>query len=83
MLIDDLIAQGPVITDGAWGTQLQSLGLAGGECPDHWNLSHPDVVAKVPGAYADAGSQIVLIVRMLRGINKSSRNFFWLSPGTR
>ncbi len=60
MLIDELIARGPVITDGAWGTQLQSLGLTGGGCPDHWNLLHPETVEQVPRAYVDAGSQIVL-----------------------
>lgn len=60
MLIDDLIASGPVVTDGAWGTQLQSRGLTGGACPDSWNLSHPDVVEQVPRAYVEAGSQIVL-----------------------
>jgi len=42
-----------VILDGAWGTQLQSRGLAAGECPDEWNLSHPDAVAAVAAAYAD------------------------------
>ncbi len=60
MLIDELVASGPVVTDGAWGTQLQSRGLTGGNCPDQWNLSHPDIVEQVPRAYADAGSQIVL-----------------------
>lgn len=60
MLIDELIAAGPVITDGAWGTQLQSRGLTGGACPDQWNLSHADDVEQVPRAYAEAGSQIVL-----------------------
>ena len=50
----------PVITDGAWGTQLQSLGLAVGDCPDAWNLTHPDRVASVARAYVDAGSNIIL-----------------------
>jgi 5-methyltetrahydrofolate--homocysteine methyltransferase len=60
MWVDQLIAAGPVITDGAWGTQLQACGLAGGVCPDEWNLSHPDLVDRVPRQYVDAGSQIVL-----------------------
>jgi len=59
-LIEKLIAQGPVVTDGAWGTQLQARGLAPGECPDAWNLSHPDRVEAVARAYVDAGSQIIL-----------------------
>lgn len=60
MLINTLIGGGPVITDGAWGTQLQAYGLAGGGCPDQWNLSKPEVVEKVPRDYVKAGSQIVL-----------------------
>lgn len=49
-----------VILDGAWGTELQARGLAAGECPDEWNLLHPDRVASVAEAYADAGSEIIL-----------------------
>jgi 5-methyltetrahydrofolate--homocysteine methyltransferase len=51
---------GPVITDGAWGTQLQARGLAPGEVPDLWNLTHPKEVADVARAYVEAGSQIIL-----------------------
>ncbi|MHB8970801.1 MAG: homocysteine S-methyltransferase family protein [Pirellulaceae bacterium] len=60
MWIDQLIAAGPVVTDGAWGTQLQAQGLPSGACPDQWNLSHPDIVEQVPRSYLEAGSQIVL-----------------------
>src|SRR5688572_4534605 len=49
-----------ILTDGAWGTQLQVRGLSFGDCPDSWNLTHPDEVASVAAAYADAGSEIVL-----------------------
>ena len=51
---------GPVITDGAWGTQLQAGGLGAGDCPDAWNLSHPDNVEGVARAYVGAGSEIIL-----------------------
>jgi methionine synthase I (cobalamin-dependent) len=51
---------GPTITDGAWGTQLQARGLAPGEVPDLWNLTHPKEVAEVARAYVEAGSQIIL-----------------------
>ena len=44
-LIQKLIERGPVITDGAWGTQLQARGLEPGEAPDLWNLTHPKEVA--------------------------------------
>jgi 5-methyltetrahydrofolate--homocysteine methyltransferase len=60
MLIDELIANGPIVTDGAWGTQLQAVGLEGGACPDQWNLTHPELVESVARAYVEAGSQLVL-----------------------
>jgi methionine synthase I (cobalamin-dependent) len=59
-LIEKLITEGPVVTDGSWGTQLQNRGLKRGECPDSWNLSHPDRVEEVAGQYVEAGSQIIL-----------------------
>jgi methionine synthase I (cobalamin-dependent) len=59
-LLQELLVQTPVLTDGAWGTQLQARGLAPGECPDPWNLTHPDKVTGVARAYVEAGSQIVL-----------------------
>lgn len=59
-LIADLLAEGPVLTDGAWGTQLQARGLAAGEFPDAWNLSNPDKVLEVARAYVDAGSRVIL-----------------------
>lgn len=60
MNLHDLIAAGPVLADGAWGTELQKRGLAVGECPDAWNLSHPEAVAEVARSYAEAGSRILL-----------------------
>jgi len=59
-LIEKLIKEGPVVTDGSWGTQLQNRGLKRGECPDSWNLSHPERVEEVARQYVEAGSQIIL-----------------------
>ena len=59
-LIRELAAKAPVITDGAWGTQLQARGLEVGACPDAWNLSHPGRVEEVARAYVEAGSQVIL-----------------------
>jgi methionine synthase I (cobalamin-dependent) len=50
----------PVVADGAWGTELQALGLRPGECPDAWNLHHPDRVERVAQAYVEAGSRVIL-----------------------
>lgn len=59
-LIAKLIAGGAVLTDGAWGTQLQARGLPVGAMPDLWNLSQADRVAAVARAYVEAGSQVIL-----------------------
>jgi methionine synthase I (cobalamin-dependent) len=59
-LIETLAAQRPVLTDGAWGTQLQARGLAVGACPDAWNLTHPERVQEIAEAYVAAGSRIIL-----------------------
>ncbi len=59
-LIQQLTAAGPVITDGAWGTQLQAHGLAPGALPDEWNLTRPERVLQVARAYVEAGSRVIL-----------------------
>ncbi|MCB9782957.1 MAG: homocysteine S-methyltransferase family protein [Candidatus Omnitrophica bacterium] len=59
-LIDRLVGDLPILTDGAWGTQLQALGLATGEGSDPWNLSHPEKVEAVARSYVEAGSRIIL-----------------------
>lgn len=58
--IQGLLADTPVLTDGAWGTQLQLRGLPTGACPDAWNLDQPALVEQVAAAYVDAGSRIIL-----------------------
>jgi 5-methyltetrahydrofolate--homocysteine methyltransferase len=58
--IANLTASGPVVTDGAWGTQLQQRGLPLGACPDAWNLTHPEQVEAVARSYVDAGSRVIL-----------------------
>jgi 5-methyltetrahydrofolate--homocysteine methyltransferase len=55
-----LLSQVPVITDGAWGTRLQQLGLKSGECPDSWNIQYPEKVELVAREYVEAGCQVIL-----------------------
>lgn len=59
-LIDELVAKGPVLTDGAWGTEMQARGLQFDQLPDLWNLSHPEQVEQVARSYVEAGSQVIL-----------------------
>ncbi|MCD6331836.1 MAG: homocysteine S-methyltransferase family protein [Bacteroidales bacterium] len=48
-----------LVSDGAWGTMLQSMGLQPGECPESWNLTHPEKVREVAAAYVAAGSDLI------------------------
>ena len=57
----DRLARGELlISDGATGTFLQSLGLEPGGCPEELNVSHPEMVQSVTRAYFEAGSDMVL-----------------------
>ena len=46
--------------DGGMGTLLQEKGLAPGELPEKWNITHPEEIRSIHRAYIDAGSDIVL-----------------------
>lgn len=59
-VIEALLHTAPVLTDGAWGTQMQQRGLPIGAPPDPWNLDWPDRVQEVAAAYVAAGAQIIL-----------------------
>ncbi|MCK4601820.1 MAG: homocysteine S-methyltransferase family protein [Phycisphaerae bacterium] len=48
------------VTDGAWGTELQRLGLPAGAPPELWNADKPDVVAAVAASYVEAGSDVII-----------------------
>ncbi len=55
------IAEGRVlISDGAWGTFLHQKGLKVQECPESWNVEHPDKVLEIAKSYVDAGADIIL-----------------------
>lgn len=54
------IASGPLLADGAWGTELHKRGLDAGALPDLWNLDHPDLVEEVAARYVQAGSRVIL-----------------------
>jgi methionine synthase I (cobalamin-dependent) len=58
--IQQLMRSAPILADGAWGTELQARGLAVGDFPDAWNLSHPERVAEVAQAYVESGSAVIL-----------------------
>ena len=59
-IIERLTSEGPVVLDGALGTELQQRGLPVGACPDAWNLTQPEKVAQVARSYVEAGSRVIL-----------------------
>lgn len=58
--IAELASAAPVVTDGAWGTEMQRRGLPAGACPDAWNLQQPEKVEQVARAYVEAGSRVII-----------------------
>lgn len=55
----ELIKNGPVILDGATGTNLQNAGMPVGVCPEQWILENPDVMVKLQEDYVAAGTNIL------------------------
>jgi 5-methyltetrahydrofolate--homocysteine methyltransferase len=55
----DLLKTRTLVSDGAMGTMLQKYGLVAGECPEEWNLSHPDVIQSIHQQYFTAGADLV------------------------
>jgi len=48
-----------LVSDGAWGTYLHEKGLQPGECPESWNLSHPEEVYDIAISYVRAGADMI------------------------
>jgi len=48
-----------LLSDGAMGTELQKRGMPRGECPEAFNISHPDTIRAIHRDYYEAGSDIV------------------------
>ena len=59
MSLKDTLSTKILCMDGGMGTLLQSAGLAPGEQPERWNLTHPEVVVGIHRAYLEAGSRMI------------------------
>lgn len=55
-----LVENGPLILDGATGTNLQQAGMPVGVCPEQWIIDHAQVMIDLQRAYVAAGTQILL-----------------------
>ena len=59
MSVRDLLKNRILYLDGGMGTLLQAAGLAAGEHPEQWNLTHPEVIQAIHRDYYNAGSHVV------------------------
>ena len=55
----NLLNRGPLLLDGATGSNLQKAGMPKGCCTEEWVLANPEELVKLQRAYAEAGSNIV------------------------
>ena len=56
----ELTAQGPLLLDGATGSNLRAAGMPVGVSPELWVLEHPEVLLDLQRGYAEAGSRILM-----------------------
>ena len=54
-----MIDKGPILLDGATGSNLLKAGMPMGDCSEKWILKHPSVIQNLQKQYVEAGSQIV------------------------
>ena len=55
----DLLKNGPLILDGATGSNLQKAGMPKGCCTEEWVLNNPQPLMDLQRRYAEAGSNII------------------------
>jgi len=58
-ILEELKQNKILLSDGALGTLLQSKGMAPGECPELWNITHRAEVKSIAESYLQAGSEII------------------------
>lgn len=55
----ELVKNGPVLLDGATGTNLQKAGMPVGVCPEQWILENSKVLVNLQKQYVEAGTDIL------------------------
>ena len=53
------ISERILVYDGSKGFMLQQMGMKGGECPELWNVTHPEKVTEIYRMYKDAGADVI------------------------
>ena len=57
--LQELFQKGPIILDGATGSNLMAKGMPMGVCPEDWIYHHKDAIVSLQKAYVEAGTQIL------------------------
>lgn len=55
----ELVKKGPVLLDGATGTNLQKAGMPVGVCPEQWILENSEVLIDLQKRYVETGTDIL------------------------
>ena len=55
----DMLSAGPMLLDGATGSNLMRTGMPQGCCAEEWVLAHPEALVALQRRYAQAGSRII------------------------
>ena len=55
----ELLKNGPLLLDGATGSNLQKAGMPRGCCTEEWILANPEPLVALQRAYAKAGTRII------------------------
>lgn len=53
------LKKGPLILDGATGSNLMKAGMPRGICTEKWVIEHPEVLIRLQQKYVEAGSDII------------------------
>ena len=59
MNILDYMRDHLLLLDGGMGSLLQAQGLAPGDLPERWNISHPQVIVEIQKEYFEAGTNLL------------------------
>ena len=54
-----ILEKGPLVLDGATGSNLMLAGMPRGCCAEQWILEHPEPLVTLQRNYANAGSDII------------------------
>ena len=55
----NMLEKGPMLLDGATGSNLQAVGMPRGCCSEAWILENPQALIDLQARYVAAGSQII------------------------